>query len=90
MLPVTNQGRILGALGAQAPWVTKGAPKKRRNNRKEREKEEKRGTRKRKIDRKVNQGGHDLSRGSRENFRGVKLMGGVRATFFNFAPGCQN
>ena len=64
-------------MGASAPWVTKGVPKKKEEKVKERErKSTSRGT---------------PRRGSREeNFRGTKLRGGVRVPFFNFAPRRQN
>ena len=89
----------VGALGVLAPQVTKRAPKKRRKKEgKGKEKERKRRERKvkrKKKDKLTLRIGHhsSKSRGSREeNFRGVELTagGGVRAPFFNFAPGRQN
>ena len=48
------QGRILGAMGAPAPWVTKGAPKKERERREKRKKKRKKRKERRGKDRQIN------------------------------------
>ena len=83
-----DQGRIRGALGASAPGSLKGRKKKKGKGKKKRE-------RKRKKERKRS---FKHKQGYPEGLKGRKLQGrqikgggmGMRAPFFNFAPGRQN
>ena len=84
--------------GALSPRVTKGAPKKKKRERKEREREREKERDGNHKDRMVNQ--HDDERGAIQVQAGApekKTSGvpngrgkGIRATFFNFAPGRKN